>query len=702
MSLSIAKDIDIAVNNALQAVIALAYLVSEVGVNNFDFNKVAQNLIAETKLPAALALAPGGTVQYMYPLEGNRAAIGHNLLKDPARRVEVTEAITQNKAILSGPVTMVQGGIGLFVRKPIFLGTKSKPLFWGLAIALIRWDDLLQIISQQIKPESGVSFQITRQLSSDKASVIIGGKTSLPANGITATQKIRIPGGFWTITTSMLSNGWKDYAPSLLFIFIFTTSLLIAVVSLINRHEKTLLQKNKITKDSIELQKSLISQQEQNEIANSKIKDLATIFNNISALISYRDLTNTIIYINSAAAENIGKRPDEICGHNISEFYTNYTDSLLETDQDVIMSGTPRLQVTSKIQTISGEEHWLRTDKIPITQSDGRVIGILNFSVDITELKVNEEALKAVTNRYINLTRQIPAGVYALRLPADRIPKIEFLSENGCIMLGISEDEAKNDFDSVYKNIHPDDKKSMEDLNRVALTRFEMFQWEGRYVINNEIRWLHIESIPNHISGNTYIWNGIIIDITKHKALEQQLKFLATTDELTAINNRRHFLELGNTSVQQSNDANASITVAIIDIDHFKHINDEFGHACGDAVLQSFSKAAAAAFDSLGIIGRIGGEEFGLILNGADSRASEASLEQFRKNISNMDIRYGAVEIHMTISCGAYTKEPAESRTLSYMLTLADNALYAAKSQGRNKVVVTRQKASGSPDPQAA
>jgi len=109
-----------------------------------DFEQHAEYLLQDNPLVSGLFLVPGGVVSTAYPLAGNEAAIGHDLLKDPARRTEVIEAMNTNQIVLAGPVNMRQGGEGLFARKPVFWEENGEHRFWGLVVALIRWETVLE------------------------------------------------------------------------------------------------------------------------------------------------------------------------------------------------------------------------------------------------------------------------------------------------------------------------------------------------------------------------------------------------------------------------------------------------------------------------------------------------------------------------------------------------------------------------------
>lgn len=157
---------------------------------------------------------------------------------------------------------------------------------------------------------------------------------------------------------------------------------------------------------------------------------------------------------------------------------------------------------------------------------------------------------------------------------------------------------------------------------------------------------------------------------------------LAYTDYLTSLPNRRMLFEKGRTLHELSRQAKESQTLAILDIDHFKHVNDQFGHEFGDLVLQHLSGALAQGFRN-DFVARIGGEEFVLLIKGNHSAALKR-LEALRQAVEGHPVVAGDVSIPYTVSIGAVA---IEEESLENALRTADSRLYLAKEAGRNRVV---------------
>lgn len=167
----------------------------------------------------------------------------------------------------------------------------------------------------------------------------------------------------------------------------------------------------------------------------------------------------------------------------------------------------------------------------------------------------------------------------------------------------------------------------------------------------------------------------------------RELELLATRDPLTGCLNRRAFFELYEEKFSLAQNDEISLSVLMVDIDHFKNVNDNFGHAVGDDVIKNVGKLLNKHASSLDVVGRYGGEEFAFVIYGSDEETSKQFAESIRKDISAL-IHYTDIplkELTVSIGLAVYEADVADHKQL---LELADQALYKAKQQGRNRVCV--------------
>lgn len=167
---------------------------------------------------------------------------------------------------------------------------------------------------------------------------------------------------------------------------------------------------------------------------------------------------------------------------------------------------------------------------------------------------------------------------------------------------------------------------------------------------------------------------------------ERRLKNLAMTDALTGLPNRRAFIE----HCQLLNQTQGALSVAILDIDHFKRVNDTYGHAAGDAVIKHLAESLTRNIRSDDMAARLGGEEFALILSNSSKEKAHQRLEQLRTDIEQAKVSFDGDKINYTVSIGAlfiHDQHVAKNDIEHAVLDHADKALYEAKKSGRNRVV---------------
>ena len=179
---------------------------------------------------------------------------------------------------------------------------------------------------------------------------------------------------------------------------------------------------------------------------------------------------------------------------------------------------------------------------------------------------------------------------------------------------------------------------------------------------------------------------AVVRDITESRQLEDRLRVLARTDSLTGILNRGAFEARAKEEVSRSIRFGQPLATVMMDIDHFKDINDRFGHALGDDALRSFVKLVSGQLRTCDVLGRWGGEEFALMLPSTTARAAFEVAERIRLAVkaAPFSMEEDGNPIHLSVSAGV--TDLRDGDTVDTMLDRADQALYAAKSDGRNCV----------------
>ncbi len=180
--------------------------------------------------------------------------------------------------------------------------------------------------------------------------------------------------------------------------------------------------------------------------------------------------------------------------------------------------------------------------------------------------------------------------------------------------------------------------------------------------------------------------HGVTRDISDRRALRLELERQATTDSLTGIANRRHFISLAQKEIDRCTRHGCAICLLMLDIDHFKKVNDSFGHATGDLAIQAVAQTCGTELRNSDLLGRMGGEEFAILLVETDQQRAYGVAERLRSLVQDIQLfTQNKDRVRLTVSIGLTEKRHGE-QDLSEILARADAALYKAKNSGRNRV----------------
>ncbi|MDT3679144.1 MAG: GGDEF domain-containing protein [Burkholderiaceae bacterium] len=178
---------------------------------------------------------------------------------------------------------------------------------------------------------------------------------------------------------------------------------------------------------------------------------------------------------------------------------------------------------------------------------------------------------------------------------------------------------------------------------------------------------------------------ALVVQTILHARITGELRVRATTDELTGLHTRRHFFELARRRLSRPPAGRGVHHLLMIDLDHFKSVNDRFGHGVGDRALCHAARVLRASVRNCGLLSRYGGEEFCALISTRDQDEARRAIDALRESLQNTPLRVGQAVIPLTASVGAVPIVDAES--LERVLVHADHCVYRAKSEGRNRVV---------------
>lgn len=342
--------------------------------------------------------------------------------------------------------------------------------------------------------------------------------------------------------------------------------------------------------------------------------------------------------------------------------------------------------------TLSMVQTWKGSFFVLLTGAVLFVTTLRQFDKDRRLLALQHHQRQALRMRERQLTvlmDNLPGMAY--RCQFDEHWTMVFVSR-GCVRLtGYQPDELIYNRNASYAALIADKESADRVMQEVsqAVEKGESFSLE--YPLRRKdgaLIWVWERGRGVGSSDGSLLLEGIILDVSDRKRLELELEEMATRDVLTGLYNRRETTRLLEEELARARRYQRPMALLWIDFDHFKNINDSYGHAAGDTVLRSVTRLLTDSVRSMDIVGRFGGEEFVIILPEMDVRGAAETAERLRQCVSRHHCELASgTGIPLTVSIGVAVY-PEHGEQADDLFAAADRAMYRAKAQGRNCVVV--------------
>ncbi|MHC8291623.1 sensor domain-containing diguanylate cyclase [Pseudomonas sp. XS1P51] len=318
----------------------------------------------------------------------------------------------------------------------------------------------------------------------------------------------------------------------------------------------------------------------------------------------------------------------------------------------------------------------------PVLDEQGLWVGHLAICIDITERKRVHEALAARDLLLKKLSAHVPGGIYQFKMEFDGRFSVIYASDGIREIYELEPDVLLLNAEAIFTRIHPQDTTRVRASIRASADTLSPWREEYRVQLPvRGLRWVRGEATPEEQPGGGVLWHGYISDISDLKRVEEELRALSVTDSLTGIHNRRYFQERLTTEMARVERGGGELSVIMLDIDHFKRINDQHGHAVGDRVLQAVCERIGHRLRRTDVFCRLGGEEFMVLCPDIDGeQAHVLALELWQGLRSSPIDEVGIV----TASFGIASWRVGEGADA--LLLRADSGVYAAKQAGRDRV----------------
>ena len=296
------------------------------------------------------------------------------------------------------------------------------------------------------------------------------------------------------------------------------------------------------------------------------------------------------------------------------------------------------------------------------------------LSSELEQLRINEARLR-------KLIENVP-DVFMVH---DEQGQILDVNRIACVELGYSRTELLSL--SIFDVETKFDKQNLLDAIWPSFSCGEGHRINATFIRKDGSRFPVEINITGIIEDGKKFVFALARDMTETENLKTYLSKLAMTDELTGLYNRRGFMSSLDKAVSRARRNRENLSVLMLDIDYFKNINDQFGHPMGDLALKHFSRVVSTSIRNEDVIGRLGGEEFGVLLPNTALPEAANLAEKLRITLANSPIEYEGQKISCTVSIGVADNSD-EGTIPSVLVKKADRALYRAKSEGRNRVVI--------------
>ncbi len=416
-----------------------------------------------------------------------------------------------------------------------------------------------------------------------------------------------------------------------------------------------------------------------------------SVIDNASIWINVLDRQGYVTVWNKAAEQISGYRREEVLKNaKVWEWLypdLEYRASVRKLSHKIIEDGAELQGFETVIHTKSGEEKIISWNSRRFLNDRDEVMGSIAIGRDITEHKRAQQALQEREHQLVNLMDSLPGMAY--RRLNDEDWTMKFAS-SGCRKLtgfesGTLMDNRELSFASI---LHEDDRSSARRTISRAMALKRPFEMEYRIQRRDgNVIWVWEQGRAVTVGRERFL-EGIILDINRRKIMEQELERLATHDPLTGLYNRREMEQQLIDELGRAERYHHPLSLLLLDVDHFKVINDRHGHLAGDQVLRQLSQLLQSSVRSVDYVARYGGEELVIVMPEVDEQEALVMAERLRRLVEAKQMPIAAdMQARITASLGVATY-PVHGRETAHLFKKADEAMYRAKRQGRNRVVM--------------
>jgi len=420
---------------------------------------------------------------------------------------------------------------------------------------------------------------------------------------------------------------------------------------------------------------------------------LRLITDNTPALISYVDSEQRYRYANATYREWFGMTPEDVCGRTMREILGDTYASREPHIRAALAGREARFDLPV---SFGGNERHTHTRYVPDVHSDGSVAGFYVLASDVTPLKRTEQMLRESEQQLSLALEGSQLALFDWNIGTGEI----FLSEHWAVMLGGKPAPTRTTLAVLAEFTHPDDRPPQRLVLREVL-KGAISHYRVEYRVKTRSgQWIWVQTHGqvtdrDHRDGRAVRMVGTTADVTERKRAEAdlaesraQLERAAQYDSLTGLPNRNLLGDRLEQALARARRNRQLISLFYLDLDRFKEINDELGHAAGDALLKAFAERLNACVRETDTVARLGGDEFVILLEDVREDGDARAIADKIIDAMRREFHVDSKALRATTSIGiAFTRGDTNGEEL---MKQADVALYEAKRAGRNKYHVAR------------
>lgn len=623
--------------------------------------------------------------------------LGYDLLAQPLRRATLDRADAHGQMAVSQPMHLV--GIepayarGVLLVAPVILRNSSpasKPFGYVMAVISMR-----QLLADDL-PEPSRDYLSVRilDLSTDDQHEVLYESPSGPADSeLTATRELQLADHDYQVDIQPSEAFLKANHSSVSSLVILggLLSLLLSALLyvLVSQRQRALTMVEQRTEE-------LRAREQELRGTHGQLRGILNAATQVAIIAT--DLRGVISNFNAGAEQMLDYASHNVVGHMTLENLLLPRELEARSAQLSARYGKP-IPTCQAMLVEGGEEgrhesrEWtlVRSDgshltvnmlATPVLDEQGLWVGHLAICIDVTERKRVHEALAARDLLLKKLSAHLPGGIYQFKMEFDGRFSVIYASDGIREIYELEPEVLLLDAESIFTRIHPQDTSRVRSSIRASADTLSPWREEYRVLLPTRgLRWVRGEATPEELPGGGVLWHGYISDISDLKRVEEELRALSITDSLTGIHNRRYFQERLTTEMARVERGGGELSVIMLDIDHFKRINDQHGHAVGDRVLQAVCERIGHRLRRTDVFCRLGGEEFMVLCPDIDGEnAYRLALELWQGLRSTPIDDVGIV----TASFGIASWRVGEGADA--LLLRADSGVYVAKQAGRDRV----------------